>query len=313
MAVRVGVIGVGYLGRHHARIYSGLSGVELVGVADVDRAAAERIAREYGCASSFDYRELAGQCDAVSIATPTSTHRDIAVYCLGEGKDVLVEKPITKSLDEAGDILEAAGRKGLLLQVGHLERYNPGVVAVSEMISEPLFMECERLSPFLGRGTDVDVTLDLMIHDADIVMSMVRSGLKDLRATGGSIATPNIDIARAWLEFENGCTAVLAASRLEQEKRRTLKVFQKDSYISLDYQNQRVVRHGKNCGGAPDVIIPEEREPLREELEDFIRCVENRERPRVSGDDAVRALRTVLEISEAIRDGLRFGGKEGWL
>lgn len=313
MAVRVGVIGVGYLGRHHARIYSGLRGVELVGVADVDGATAERIAQEYGCASSVDYRELTARCDAVSIATPTSTHRDIAVYCLGEGKDVLVEKPITKSLDEAGDILEAAGRRGLLLQVGHLERYNPGVVAVSEMISKPLFMECERLSPFLGRGTDVDVTLDLMIHDVDIVMSMVRSGLKDLRATGGSIATPNIDVARAWLEFENGCTAVLAASRLEQEKRRTLKVFQEDSYISLDYQNQKVVRHGKNCGGEPDVIIPEEREPLREELEDFVRCVENRERPRVSGDDAVRALRTVLEISEAIRDGLRSGGREGWL
>lgn len=307
MTVRVGVIGVGYLGRHHARIFSELADVDLVGVADIDGASAEETAQKYGCAASSDYRELVPRCDALSIATPTWTHHDVAVYCLREGKGILVEKPITTGLEEADDILEEAGRKGLLLQVGHLERYNPAVVALSEMVGDPVFIECERLSPFLGRGTDVDVTLDLMIHDVDIVMSMVRAGVKNIRATGGSIATPNIDVAEAWLEFENGCTAVLAASRLEQEKRRALRVFQADSYISLDYQNQRIVRYGKNGGGTPGVIEPAGREPLREELKDFIRCVETGERPRVSGDDAVRALRTVLEISKAIRAGLRSG------
>lgn len=307
MTVRVGVIGVGYLGRHHARIYSELADVDLVGVADIDGTAAEETAQKYGCAASLDYRELVPRCDALSIATPTSTHHDVAVYCLREGKDILVEKPITAVLEEANDILEEAGRTGLLLQVGHLERYNPAVAALSEMVGDPLFVECERLSPFLGRGTDVDVTLDLMIHDVDIVMSMVRSEVKDIRATGGSIATPNIDVAEAWLEFENGCTAVLAASRLEQEKRRALRVFQADSYISLDYQNQRIVRYGKNGGGTPGVIEPAGREPLKEELKDFIRCLKTGERPRVSGDDAVRALRTVLDISKAIRAGLRMG------
>lgn len=303
MTVRVGVIGVGYLGRHHARIYSEMTGVDLIGVADVDGAAADRIAGEYGCDSSVDYRKLIALCDAVSIVTPTSTHRDIALQCIREGKDILVEKPIAKGNKEAADVIDEACRKNVLLQVGHLERYNPGIVAVSEMVTSPHFIECERLSPFLGRGTDVDVTLDLMIHDVDIVMSMVRSELRDIRTTGGSIVTPNIDIAKAWLEFENGCTAVLTASRLDHEKRRTLKVFEPDSYISLDYQNQRIMRHGGNCGGKPEVITPPRREPLREELEDFVRCVETREKPRVSGDDAARALRTVLEISEAIRKG----------
>jgi predicted dehydrogenase len=305
VAVRVGVIGAGYLGRHHARIYSGLADVELVGVADLDAEAAGETAGQYGCVPYADHRELIALCDALSIVTPTSTHRDIALDCLREGKDILVEKPITKDLDEASDILEEAQRKDLVLQVGHLERYNPGVVAVSDMIADPRFIECERLSPFLGRGTDVDVTLDLMIHDVDIVLSMVKSRLRDIRAAGGSIATPNIDVAKAWLEFEDGCTAMLAASRLEQEKRRTLKVFQADSYISLDYQNQRIVRQGKNGGASPDVITPEGREPLKEELKDFIRCVKTRERPRVSGDDAVRALRTVLAVSDAIRGGYR--------
>lgn len=303
MTVRVGVIGVGYLGRHHARIYSELSDVSLVGVADPDRASAGDIAGKYGCISTDDYRELIAQCDAVSIATPTSTHHDIAVDCLRKGMDILVEKPITKRLEDAIDMVEEAQRRNLLLQVGHLERYNPGVVAVSGMIAAPRIIECERLSPFLGRGIDVDVTLDLMIHDVDIVLSMVRSGLSYINATGGSIATPNIDIARAWLEFENGCTAVLSASRLEQEKRRTLKVFQDDCYISVDYQNQRVVRQGKEWGTPPEITAHDGREPLREELEDFVRCVKTRERPRVTGDDAIRALRTVLVISEAIRGG----------
>jgi predicted dehydrogenase len=303
VTVRVGVIGVGYLGQHHARIYSGLPGVELVGVADTDAAASGEIARQYGCVPCADYRDLVARCDAVSIATPTSTHRDIAVHCLREGRDVLVEKPITGRLEEAGDIIEEAQRKELVLQVGHLERYNPGVVAVSEMVTDPAFIECQRLSPFLGRGTDVDITLDLMIHDVDIVMSMVRSGLRIVRASGGRLETPNIDVASAWLESESGCTAVLTASRLEQDKKRTLRVFQADSYISLDYQSQTVVRHGKNRGGTPDVIRPEGREPLREELEDFIRCVETRKRPRVSGEDAMTALRTVLAVSEAIRGG----------
>lgn len=302
MPVRVGVIGVGYLGQHHARIFSGLEGVELVGVADTETVKAGEIADKYGCKPFADYTDLVGACDALSIVTPTTTHHAIAMVCLNAGKDLFIEKPITESLEEARAIIEAAEKNGLILQVGHLERYNPAIVAATEMIKAPKFIEAERLSPFLGRGTDVDVTLDLMIHDIDIVLSMVHSKVKEIRATGDSVMTGKIDVVKAWLEFENGCKALITASRLATEKSRKLRIHQEDSYISVDYQSQEVRRYFKRGTDISfDVVKSENKEPLKEELRDFISCLQSRRRPMVSGKEALDALEVVLKISEMLK------------
>lgn len=302
MSVRVGVIGVGYLGQHHARVFSGLEGVELVGVADTDSKKSHEIADKYGCRSFSGYGDLVEACDALSIVTPTTTHHAIAMDCLKAGKDLFIEKPITESLDEARDIIEVAEKQNLILQVGHLERYNPAIIAAADMIHDPKFIEAERLSPFLGRGIDVDVTLDLMIHDIDIVMSMVHSKVKEIRATGGSVMTGKIDVAKAWLEFENGCKALITASRLAPEKMRKLRIYQKDSYISIDYQTQEVRRYFKKASDISfDVVKAENKEPLKEELSDFIFCVQNRKKPMVSGREAMDALEIVLKINEILK------------
>ncbi|OGW28898.1 MAG: hypothetical protein A2X59_09130 [Nitrospirae bacterium GWC2_42_7] len=306
MAVRVGVIGVGYLGQHHARIYSELKDVELAAVSDFDSSRAEEIGSKYGCRYFSDYSEMLGICDAVSIVTPTITHRDIALECLKAGKDILVEKPITQNIIEAKEIIEAAAKKNLILQVGHLERYNPAVSAASKMTTTPRFIEADRLSPFLGRGTDVDITLDLMIHDIDIIFSLVRARLVGIKASGESLMTEKIDLARAWLEFENGCGALLTASRISSEKQRSLRIFQDDSYIAVDYQNQAVTRYSKSGEElSAEVMSPEKKEPLKEELKDFIECVKTRKRPMVSGTEAMNALDTALKITEIIKENRR--------
>jgi len=301
MPVRIGVIGVGYLGRHHARIYSELEGAELTAVADADGDKATEIAETYGCRSFLQYADLFPLCDAVSVVTPTTTHYAVAMDCLKANKDVLVEKPITATVEEGEALILEAERRNLILQVGHLERFNPGMIAASKLITEPRFVESERLSPLLGRGTDVDVTLDLMIHDIDIVMSIVKSKLTDIRAIGESVLTEKIDVAKAWLEFENGCKALVTASRLSPEKQRRLKVFQKDSFVSVDYQNHEVRRYFKNGAGMSfDVMNPEKKEPLKEELRDFIHCIETRSVPKVSGREGLDALRVVLKITEMV-------------
>jgi predicted dehydrogenase len=301
MPVRVGVIGVGYLGQHHARIYSGLDNVELVAVADSDKDRADVLARNYRCRSFTRYEDILGLCDAVSIVTPTVSHHDIALGCLRAGKDLLIEKPITGDVRSARDLFEEAEKRNLILQVGHLERYNPAVVAAAELIENPRFIEAERLSPFQGRGTDVDVTLDLMIHDIEIVMSMTHSALKDIRAFGQILITDKFDIAKAWLVFENGCKAQITASRVAPEKERKLKIFQRDEYITVDYQSQEVKRYFRNGSGiAQETIKPENREPLHDELKDFISCVEGRKRPRVSGLEAMNALDVALKITEML-------------
>jgi len=302
MPVRVGVIGVGYLGRHHARIYSELENAELVGVTDIDNHRSEEIAKTYGCRAFSNHADIIKICDALSIVTPTATHHDIAMDCLRAGKDILIEKPITEDLDEARDIVGEAERSNRILQVGHLERYNPAIAAAVEMIKEPRFIESERLSPFLGRGTDVDVTLDLMIHDLDIVMSITKSRIKEIKAIGEAVLTGKIDVAKVWLEFENGCKALITASRLAPEKQRKLRVFQKDAYISVDYQSQEVRRYYKTASDISfDVIKTGNKEPLKEELRDFIHCVENREKPRVSGIEAMDALEVALRITEILK------------
>lgn len=301
MAVRVGVIGVGYLGQHHARIYAELAETDLVAVVDIDREKADTLAGKYGCQAYYDHRDILGKVDALSIVTPTTSHYAIAIDCLRAQKDILIEKPITENIAQADEIIRESEKSGCIIQVGHLERYNPAVLAASAMFSEPVFIESERFSPFLGRGTDVDVTLDLMIHDIDIILSLVTIPVKEIRAVGAKVLTDKIDVAKAWIEFENGCAALATVSRLSPEKLRRLKVFQRDSYIAVDYQNSEVRRYFKNAEGiASDIIKPEKTEPLKEELKDFIRCVQGRQKPKVSAVEGRNALHVVMEITDKI-------------
>lgn len=303
MPIKVGVIGTGYLGRHHARIYSEIEGAELVALIDTDLGKAQKLADEYNCKAYSDYRDIIDKLDAVSIVTPTIYHHKIALDCLKAGKDLLVEKPITVTVSEADELISEAEKRKLILQVGHLERYNPAVLSVAGMIKKPRFLEAERLSPFLGRGIDVDITLDLMIHDIDIILSFVPSPVRDIKATGASVLTDTIDVAKAWLEFENGCAALVTASRLSPEKQRRLKIYQKDSYLSVDYQTSEVRSYFKKAGDiAFDVIQPEKKEPLKEELIDFVNCIKQRNKPKVCGKEGRNALKIALDITEKIKN-----------
>jgi predicted dehydrogenase len=304
LSVKVGVIGVGYLGQHHARIYSEMEGVELVAVVDTDAGRGGEISSRYGCKAYADYREAIDGLQAVSIATPTSFHFDVAMDCLNAGKDVLIEKPITTTVAEADAIIEVAERKNALVQVGHLERFNPAVVAVSELVDKPEFIESERVSPFLGRGVDVDVTLDLMIHDIDIVMSLLGEAVvRDIKVVGARVLTDKVDVAKAWIEFDGGVTALITASRISGEKQRKLKVYQGDSYVMLDYQKMNIRRFYKAAEGIESESIDvKEKEPLKEELVDFISCVRDRRRPKVSGKEGRDALEVALNITDKIRN-----------
>lgn len=304
MSLKAGVIGVGYLGQHHARIYSELEAAELTAVADSDRERAKEIAGRYGAKAYTDYRDMLGEVQAVSIATPTSHHFGIAMDCMRVGIDVLVEKPITVSVREADALIEEAEKLGRILQVGHLERFNPVVMELEGLIDEPEFFESERVSPFLGRGTDVDVTLDLMIHDIDIIMSLVApSSIKDIRVVGARVLTDKIDVAKAWVEFENGVAALITASRIASETRRLLKLYQRDSFVVLDYREKKIIKHVRTPGGISTVPVEvQDREPLRDEIADFLDCVSSRKRPRVSGVEGREALRVAMQISEMIRE-----------
>lgn len=300
--LKVGVIGVGSIGRHHARIYSEMKNAVLVGIADHDIERARELASQYNCKAYKDHMEMMDEVDAVSIAVPTTLHHKVAMDFLKHGKDILVEKPITSTLQEADDLLSEADRRGLIIQVGHLERFNSGVSLISGLVEKPRFIESQRLSPFLGRGIDVDVTLDLMIHDIDIILSLVNSDIIDIRATGASVLTDNIDVAHAWIEFENGCIAEAVTSRMAEEKKRQLKVFQHDAFLNLDYQNQEVTcvrRHG--TGVKSEKLNAETKEPLKEQLISFVDCIINRTKPIVSGHAGKEALKIALMVSELVR------------
>jgi len=297
MSLKIAVVGAGYLGQHHARIYSELPETELVGVVDVDGERAKDVALRYGSRAYQDYREILSDADALSIVVPTTDHFDVALTCLRAGKDILVEKPIAATLPQADALIAEAEKMNCILQVGHLERYNPGVIALSRMIEEPGFIEAVRRSPFLNRCSDVDVTLDLMIHDIDIILSLIPSPVKRTTAYGFSLVTEKIDEARVWMEFENGTVASLTSSRISRERERTMKVFQKGSYLALDYQEGVVEIRSRKDPANPEIVRPQYREPLKEELKDFIHCVLHRERPRVSGDEGRNALQMALEIT----------------
>ena len=318
MPVKVAVIGAGYLGQHHARVYAELHDAELVGVVDTDGDRAEAIARKFGTKAFRSHKDVLDAAEAFSIVVPTISHYEIALDCLRAGKDLLVEKPITATLDEADELIREADRKGSVLQVGHLERYNQGVIALSGMVDAPRFIEAVRVSPFLNRAADVDVTLDLMIHDIDIILGLVGSPIKTICAAGFSLVTEKIDEARAWLGFDNSAAALLTASRIARQRQRSLKVFQQNALLELDYQTAEVRRY-EGASGSPrdaslsdtpgeslpglivETVRPEQKEPLRSELEDFLRCVITRERPKVSGVEGRNALKTVLNINSCMR------------
>ncbi|MDI6729142.1 MAG: Gfo/Idh/MocA family oxidoreductase [Thermodesulfovibrionales bacterium] len=311
--INVGVIGVGYLGQHHARIYSELGSelgsVRLVGIVDTDRNRAVEISDKYGCEVYSDYRDILGSVDALSIVTPTTMHYQTALDCIKAGKDILIEKPITATVEEADRLIDAADKAGIIIQVGHLERFNPVFLAARSLMDKPVFIETERLSPFLGRGIDVDITLDLMIHDIDIIRALLKgsdSGIpdvKDMKVTGAKVLTDNIDIAMAWLEFSNGVQALMKASRVSFEKSRKLKIFQKDSYLLVDYQNMEIKRFCKKGSNEiiQETINIEKKEPLKEEIKDFAECVVSRRRPVVSATEGRDALKIALQIGEKIK------------
>ena len=296
--LKVGVIGVGHLGRHHARIYSGFEGVELVGVADIAPGRAEEVGGEYGAAATQDYRTLMGRVDAVSIAAPTEDHARIGRDCLAAGIDVLVEKPIATSIDDAQALIDCAAEHGRVLQVGHVERFNPVVEAAREVATSPQFFEVHRLSVFSMRSLDIDVVLDLMIHDIDIVLSLVPSNVAEIRAVGIPVLSDKADIANVRMEFDNGCVANLTASRVSTDKVRKLRFFQPHDYVSLDYADQEgallsldggQIRHQK--------LAPEKCEPLKAQLEAFVGALGDRKVPRVTGEDGLRALEIAMAVN----------------
>ena len=302
MTLRVGVIGVGHLGRHHARILSSLPGARLVGVVDKIGGRAAEIATVNRTEASTDYRDLLGEVDAVTIAVPTELHREIALPFLEAGVPVLVEKPMTRSLGEADDLIAAAAKANVTLAVGHTERFNPAVAAARERLTDPRFIEVHRLGTFPERSLDIDVVFDLMIHDLDVVLSLVKSDVESIEAVGVPVLTGRVDIANARLRFANGCIANLTASRISRDRVRKIRFFQPMAYLSIDYAAQKVElwRLVKGKGGEPsieggDVDVANE-EPLKRELADFVDAIVSRRAPVVTGQDGRRA----LALAEAI-------------
>ena len=301
--IKMGVVGVGYLGEHHARIYSSMDQVELVGVADIDAGRADHIAAKYTTKAFYDYRELFGKAEAVSIAVPTVLHYPVALDFIRQNTDVLIEKPVTTTVEEAESLIREAAMRNVLVQVGHIERFNTAFRTVCTYLHHPRFIEAHRIGPYVGRGIDVDVILDLMIHDIDIILSIVKSELVDLRAVGIPVLTNHIDIANVRLEFADGCIANLTASRVSGEKMRKIRIFQSDTYISLDYGRQSMAIFRRIMENGIPKIVSEEislerEEPLYGELKAFVEAVRNRTQPLVTGMDGIEALKIALRIIE---------------
>jgi predicted dehydrogenase len=301
---RVAVIGAGSFGRHHLRILSKSPNAQLAGVADSNPDRASAAAAEYACPIFTSTTEMSGKIDAAVVAVPTSAHADVGCTLLENGIDVLVEKPIASDLASARRLVETAARHERILQVGHLERFNPAVVALKDMVRLPLFFEIHRLSLFSPRSLDVDVVLDLMIHDLDIVLDLVGAMPDEIRAAGISILSDKVDIANVRLAFPGGCVANLTASRVSTERVRKLRLFQPSQYVSLDYQKQDAVvftvSGNQQIGFQP--LAATKDEPLRLEIEAFLEAVRTRSRPRASGEDGLRALEIALAILGKIEE-----------
>ena len=307
--IKVGVVGVGYLGRFHAQKYAAMDDVDLVGVADIDLSQAQQIANECSTNAYGDYKELLDKVDAVSIVVPTIYHHEIAVACLQQKIDILVEKPITTTLEEADDIIAQAEDAGCILQVGHLEQFNPAVMAMKPLLTHPLFIEAHRISVFKNRGIDVDVVLDLMIHDIEIILSIVDSPLQTIHTVGSPVITELTDIANARLIFENGCTANVTVSRISMDNIRRMRIFQPGSYISVDFSKKEIMsvklkQQKQDAFPVPDISKQSfsDQDILELELKDFIANVRNRTKPGVSGYEGRRALDIALQVVDQINE-----------
>ena len=304
--LRAAVVGVGYLGRFHAEKYAAHAGAELVAVVDVDPARARAVAAALGVEAVTDHRALLGRIDCASVAVPTPLHHAVAADLLEAGVDVLVEKPLTTTVEEGKALLELAVRGERVLQVGHLERFNPAIRALDGVLRDPRFIECHRLAPFSERGTDVDVVLDLMIHDLDVILSMMPSALRSVEAVGVPVLTTSVDIANARLRFANGGIANVTASRVSLKRERKLRIFQPDAYLSVDYGERRVLicRREPGPDGQPALSLEEREVPeadaLGSEIDAFLRAVRERETPPVTGWDGLRALEVAHVICESL-------------
>ena len=307
--LRVAAIGVGHLGRHHARILGSLEGAVLVGVVDAKPDRAREIAEACGTVAVDQASDLLGRVDAVSIAVPTEAHLSVAMPFLQQGIPVLVEKPLARTVGEADRMIEAASRAGVVLAVGHTERHNPAVAAAAQQLVDPRFIEVHRLGTFPERSLDIDVVFDLMIHDLDIVLSLVRSEVAAIEAVGVPVLTGRVDIANARLRFENGCIANITASRISRDRTRKIRFFQQDAYVSVDYGAQEVEVYRLVRGDAARPTIDggkldvAREEPLKRELADFLGAVRDGRAPLVAGEDGRRALALAQKITERMAAG----------
>ena len=305
-AIKVGVVGVGYLGKFHAEKYATSAKAKLVAVVDTDEARAKEIGAAVDVDAATDYRALFGRVKCVSIAVPTRFHYQVARDFIDAGIDVLVEKPLTAEIDEARELVAAARQKNVILQVGHLERFNPAIRRLEGVVKDPKFVECHRLAPFIERGTDVDVVLDLMIHDIDVIASLVRSPVVRVEAVGVPVLTDKPDIANARITFANGCIANVTSSRVSLKRERKVRFFQSDAYISIDYDQRRAQIYHKPAPGAGWLDIRAENieitdgDALADEIDSFLDCVAARTMPLVGGAEALLALEIASMISKQL-------------
>ena len=308
--LKCAVIGTGYLGKFHAEKYASLPDCELVAVVDINAEAANAVAQKHGAKPLTEYQSLLGLCDAVSIVVPTTLHHQVAKDFLNSGAHVLVEKPITVTVAEADELIAIAREKNLILQVGHLERFNPAILGLDKTESKPVFIESHRLSPFNPRANDVSVVLDLMIHDIDIILALVDSEVERIDASGTAVLTQGTDIANARLLFKNGCVANVTASRISMKLERKMRMFRPCSYVSVDFQNRILTKHrtGKKemFPGIPEIeteeSIFESGDALLEEIKHFINCIHTGDNPLVSGVAGRRALETAIAITRLLGD-----------
>ena len=306
---RVGVVGVGYLGKFHAEKYAAMENVRLAGVADIDRSRAEDVAARLGSRAYTDYRDLLGRVDAVSVVVPTAVHFSVGLEFLNHGVDVLIEKPVTTTVEQANGLIHAAESNNLILQVGHLERFNPAVLALKDIIANPMFIEAHRLSIFKDRSTDVSVVLDLMIHDIDIILNIVNAEIQSIHASGVPVICEHADIANVRLQFDSGCVANVTASRISTKNQRKIRIFQKDAYVAVDFATREITLI-RRTGNQSDSPVPGtdfqqlsfgEADVLQDELASFIRAVRTRSAPVVSGHDGRRALVVALDIMDQVQ------------
>jgi len=310
--VRVGVVGIGYLGRFHVEKYAAIPEAQIVGLADVIPPKAKELAEKTGTEVFSSHRDLLGKVDAVSVVVPTDQHYKVSRDFLEAGCDVLVEKPITATLREAENLIRLARKKGRILQVGHVERFNPAVLAARERVRAPIFIESHRLTPFRGRGTEVDVVLDLMIHDLDIILSFVRSSARKIHAVGIPVLSEKVDIANTRVEFEGGCVANITASRISFEDRRRIRIFQPDTYLTLDYGSKEITLYHRTFSPetqrfqiSAEQIEVEPGDALEMEIRAFVHSSLTRMPPAVSGEDGRNALDMAMRISRQIQENIQ--------